>query len=113
MKTTIPNYVASLLGRSRWAVHTACFCRADDPSYTIILPKRTCYTQVRTLQAECDRLVAWGRRVMGRDYDWDRFPLIVVREMPTETHYYHQSAHVTIYDPLMMLLEHLVGKDII
>ena len=112
MKFTIPKYVAALLGRSRWAVHSACFCRADDPSYTIILPKRTCFTQARTLKAECDSLVAWGRRVMGPEYDWERFPLVIVRDIPEETHYRFQFARVTIYDPIMMRVEHLVGLDL-
>lgn len=107
-KFYIPQFVSDLLGRSHFAVYTNRLAKDDDPSYTILVEKRTPYSRVDTFASEIDRLAKWARRMMPADYDWDANPIVVINRCPSETHYCTQFARVTIYDPIMKRIEHLI-----
>lgn len=109
----IPQYVKDILSRSQFAVDSGRFMDDDDPGYTIIIPKHSIYAQADTLQAEVKRLADWAMRVkygVFPTYGDMQFPPVVVREMPTETHYRRQYAVLDIYDPIMLRVEHLIPR---
>lgn len=108
----IPTYVKRMLKRASFAIETSKFEEGYDPSYTIIIPKHSIYAQADTLKAEVEKLAAWAmRRVYGsRPTIGDqKFPPVVIRHIPSETHYCKQYAVVDIYDPIMVRVEHLIG----
>lgn len=107
-KIIIPKYVSDMLRRSCFAVETVGFRDDDDPSYTILIFKRSEMTYADTLKAECERLEAWARRTWP-DLDWENLPCLRIREIPARTRYRRQFARVDIYDPIMQRIEHLVG----
>ena len=105
-----PNYIKDILSRSQFAVDSGrFFMDDDDPGYTILVHKRTAYTRVDTLKAECERLEKWARR-MWPDLDWENLPVVLIRRVPTRTHNYDQFARVDIYDPVMLRLEELIPR---
>ena len=106
-KFYIPQYVKDIMSRSEFAVDSGRFMDDDDPGYTILIHKRTQYTMVRSLKADCARLESWARR-MFPDLDWENLPVVIVRRVPTRTHYYDQFARVDIYDPIMKRIEDLI-----
>ena len=112
-ETRIPTYVKRMLKRANFAIETAQFKKGYDPGYTIIIPKHSIYAQADTLQAEVKRLADWAMRVkygISPTYGDMQFPPVVVREMPTETHYRRQYAVLDIYDPIMLRVEHLIPR---
>jgi len=98
-----------MLKRSKFAVDTNYLAKGDDPGYTILIPKHSIYAQTETLKGELDKLVEWARRMMPSGYDWKSSPIVIVRDLPTETHYCRQFARVDIFDPLMQRIEYLVN----
>ena len=110
-KTRIPTYVKRMLKRSAFAIRTSLFEKGWDPSYTIIIPKHSIYAQADTLKAEVERLEAWAMRNKYGSFptlEDKKFPPVVVRHIPSETHYCKQYAVVDIYDPVMLRVEHLI-----
>lgn len=109
----IPTYVKRMLKRASFAIYTDQFKKGWDPSYTIVIPKHSIYAEAATLRAEVERLEAWAmRNVYGsfptlRDMEC---PPVVVLSLPTETHHSRQYAVVTIYDPVMQRVEHLIPR---
>lgn len=103
-KFYIPQYIKDIMSRSEFAVDSGRFMDDDDPGYTILIHKRTSKTMVYTLQAECDRLESWARR-MFPDLDWENLPAVRTRRVPTRTHNYDQFARVDVYDPVMQRIE--------
>ena len=110
-KFYIPQFVSDMLGRSQFAVYTHYLAENDDPSYTILIPKRTAYSQVGTLAGEVDCFAKWAKRMMPADYDWENAPAVVIRRMPDKTRYCRQFARVDIYDPIMQRIEHLIKNN--
>lgn len=112
-KFYIPTYVKRMLKRASFAIETNRFQDGYDPSYTIIIPKHSIYAQTATLKAEVEKTVEWAKRMMygweNRETNWKLCPNIVVRHIPTETHYCKQYAVIDIYDPIMKRVEHLIG----
>lgn len=93
----IPQYVKDMMERSRFVVG------GYDPGYTLMINKRTAYTTVRTLEKECERLVAWAIK--------NGATLSKIERMPIKTHHYYQNAIVTIYDPVMKHLEEYIKGE--
>ena len=111
MKHNVPTYVKRMLKRSCFAIHTSYFKKDYDPSYTVIIPKHSTYAQVETLKCEVEKLVAWAMRIqygINPTLGEKKLPPVVVRSLPAETHYKKQYAVVDIYDPVMLLVEHLI-----
>ena len=99
----IPKYVQKLMSRA--AFDRLYANEKSEPGYTIKIRKETPYTYASTLQAECERLVAWAnKQPCGPD-------TALILECPKETHYCRQVAYVTIYDPVMKALESLIADD--
>ena len=90
----VPKFVQEMMGRARF--DRSYTNPASDPGYTIWIRKATPYTRVDTLQAECERLVAWAKR---------NYADAEILECPRDTHYYNQATLVTITDPVMQKLE--------
>lgn len=108
----IPTYVKRMLKRASFAIETSKFEKGWDPSYTIIIPKHSIYAQADTLKAEVERLKAWCIRAKYGSFPSVgdlKFPGVEVLHVPSETHYCKQYAVVTIYDPIMQRVEHLIG----
>lgn len=113
MRNNIPTYVKRMLKRASFAIHTSHFEKGWDPSYTVIIPKHSIYAQADTLKAEVEKLANWAmRRVYGSTPTLmdKKFPPVVVRFLPTETHYCKQFAVLDIYDPIMVRVEHLIEE---
>ena len=113
---SIPSYVKRMLERASFAIETSKFQDGYDPSYTIIIPKHSIYAQADTLKAEVEKLVAWAtRKVYGilPPAGYKKCLPVVVRSLPTDTHYCKQYAVIDIYDPIMVSIEHLIGKHAI
>lgn len=109
----IPTYVKRMLKRASFAIDTANFREGYDPSYTVIIPKHSIYAQADTLRAEVERLAGWAfRNVYGilPPAGSKDCPPVVVRSVPTETHNCKQYAVLDIYDPVMLLVEHLIPR---
>jgi hypothetical protein len=112
MRHNIPTYVKRMLKRASFAIETSHFQKGWDPSYTIIIPKHSIYAQADTLKAEVERLQAWCIRAKYGSFPTLgdlKFPGVEVLHVPSETHYCKQYAVVTIYDPVMQRVEHLIG----
>lgn len=112
-QTRIPTYVKRMLKRSSFAIETDLFKKGYDPGYTIIIPKHSIYAQADTLCSEVERLEAWAMRVKYGLFPTIgdmKFPPVVVRSLPVETHYCKQYAVVDIYDPVMLRVEHLIPR---
>ena len=102
-----------MLKRSSFAIETSKFQNGYDPSYTIIIPKHSIYAQADTLKAEVERLVAWANRTVYGilpPAGYEKCQPVVVRSIPSETHYCKQFAVIDIYDPVMLRVEHLIGS---
>lgn len=112
---TIPKYIQDLLSRCEWAVE-ARPCRLPkgcDPGYTILLHKRTFFSRARSLEREARSLKDWCDRQMTKrdpDYDPGKHSIAVIHHCPSLTHYNDQWAVITIYDPIMQQIEHLIKK---
>jgi len=102
----IPKYVEDILGRSEFCFFVGSVCA--DAGYTITVHKASEYQMHRTLNAECDRLVAWANRQCPSIED---APTARVDRYLTETHYCDQTAVVTIYDPVMKEIESMIHYD--
>ncbi len=103
MMLKIPKYVKDLLGRSKFEFD---FCTSNEnysAGYTIRICKRNDYQLVRYFNAEIERLVNWANRQVDQT--------AYVLQLPTKTHYCEQYAVVTIFDPVMQRLEHLIRKQ--
>lgn len=99
----IPAYIQNMMERSNFARGYG------DPGYTLEISKETRYTRIDTLRDEINRLVAWvERQVPHCD---DSVPTAVINSVPSKTHYCHQHAVVTIYDPVMMYLERYIRDN--
>lgn len=112
-QTRIPTYVKRMLKRSSFAIETSQFQNGYDPGYTIVIPKHSIYAQADTLKAEVERLEAWAMRVKYGFFptiEDKKFPPVVVRYIPSETHHCRQYAVVDIYDPVMLRVEHLIPR---
>ncbi len=70
--------------------------------YTLRVFKATPQTRVDTLKAEIEKLVAWANRNGGEG-------TAHILGLPHKTHYYEQSAIVTIFDPVMQQIEKYIG----
>ena len=108
----VPTYIKRMLKRASFAIETSKFQNGYDPSYTIIIPKHSISAQADTLKAEVEKLEAWAtRKVYGilPPAGYQKCLPVVVRSLPTETHYCKQYAVVDIYDPIMLCVEHLIG----
>ena len=96
----IPKYVQELLSRSKYD-----FTLTKNPNYstgyTIRIYKHSYHAQISTLKNEVERLVKWANRTGGVD---TAFLLYI----PEKTRYYDQAAVVTIFDPVMQKIEHLI-----
>ena len=107
----IPTYVKRMLKRSVFAIRTSRFEKGWDPSYTILIPKHSIHAQVDTLKKEVERLEVWAMRNKYGSFptlEDKKFPPVVVRHIPSETHYCKQYAVIDIYDPVMQMVEHLI-----
>ena len=116
MAHNIPTYVKRMLKRASFAIETSKFKNGYDPSYTIIIPKHSIYAQADTLKVEVEKLVAWAtRKVYGifPPAGYQKCLPVVVRSLPTETHYCKQYAVIDIYDPIMIGVERLIGTSAI
>ena len=110
-QTRIPTYVKRMLKRSSFAIETNLFQKGYDPGYTIVIPKHSIYAMADTLKSEVARLEAWAMRAKygaSPTLGDKKFPPVVVRSIPEETHYCRQYAVVDIYDPVMLRVEHLI-----
>lgn len=87
-----PKYVVDLMKRAEYSYNQGC-----APGYTVRIWKKTDYTMVDTLRKECERLVKWANKIAPETATLD--------SCPTKTHYWHQYATVTIYDPVMKSIE--------
>lgn len=103
MALKIPKYVEDLLGRSKFEFD---MCESNEnygAGYTIKIRKRNDYQLVRVFNKEVERLVRW----VNRQVDETAYIL----EQPVKTHYCGQFAIVTIFDPIMQKIEHLIPKN--
>lgn len=100
----IPKYVQELLSRSKFEFYRCTNHEYYAPGYTIRVCKSTPYTYADTLKAEVERLVKWANRVTGVD----GLEIAFVLETPSETHYRNQYAVISIFDPVMQKIEHLI-----
>lgn len=98
----IPKYVADILGRSKFA-----YCYGAVPGYTIAINKRTAYTYATTLRDEARRLAKWANE-QYRKVSNDTTAIAFVDSYEYRTHYTNQYAIVTIFDPVMKHIEHLI-----
>lgn len=100
----IPKYVQDMMSRCRYDF----FREVRNPDYavgyTVCIRKRTPYTKVDTLRAECERLAAWADKTAG-------CKCVYILDVPEKTHYCNQSAVVTIFDPIMKQLEQYIPKE--
>ena len=109
----IPKYVRRMLKRASFAIDTDRFQKGWDPGYTLIVPKHSIYAQADTLRSEVERLAQWAMRVKYgfRPTLGDKqCPPVVVRSLPSETHYCRQYAVLDIYDPVMLRVEYLIPR---
>ena len=98
----IPKYVEEILGRSEYHFGLG------DAGYTIKVHKASDRKMCRTLNAECDRLVAWANRQFPIDKDT---PTAKIERYLTKTHYTDQTVIVTIYDPVMKIIENMIHYE--
>ena len=98
----IPVYVQKLMSRASFEIGYG------EPGHTLEIEKATPYTCVYTLRAEVERFVVWINRIMTKAA-LDA-PMVVINNVPTQTHYYNQYAVVTVYDPVMQQLEKFMKK---
>ena len=109
----IPTYVKRMLKRANFAIETVHYQKGYDPGYTVIIPKHSIYAHADTLRHEVERLEAWAMRNKYGSFpsvDDKKCPPVVVREIPSETHYCKQYAVLDIYDPVMLRVEHLIPR---
>lgn len=99
-----PKYVSELMGRSRYEYDKM----VDDPNYaegyTIAIPKRSDYEKAYTLRRDVQRLCDWVNRVAG-------VKTAFLLYAPQQTLYEEQTAIVTIFDPIMKLLEKFMPEN--
>lgn len=103
MALKIPKYVDDLLSRSEFEFD---FCKSNKDyaaGYTIRIRKRSAYQLVGTFNEEIERLVKWANRQVEET--------AYILEQPVKTHYCGQFAIVTIFDPIMQKIEHLIPKN--
>jgi hypothetical protein len=100
----IPKYVAEILDRSKFAYGTQAI-----PGYTIAVNKRTPYSYANTLCTDSFKLIKWANE-QYRKASKDDTQIAFVIDVPKETHYRNQYAIVTIYDPVMRHIEHLIQQ---
>lgn len=104
MSKPIPKYVQEIMERSRYEFD---FYKGHEHyavGYTIKIRKHSAYAHVATLKHEVERLMAWANRVAGMEISH-------VLDMPKVTHHYNQVAVVTIYDPVMQMIEKYIPKN--
>jgi len=100
----IPKYVEDLLHDSRYTYYTPSgtgLPKHYAVGYTIDIYKPTWRTQASTFRTELNRLQKWVERNGGEMH---------ILTCPNITRYANQSATVTITDPVMQLLEHLIKR---
>lgn len=98
----IPEYVKDAMGRAEFVIGKG------DPGYTIRIHKKTDYTTAETMKKEAERIVAWANRAAPTGFD--DVPTARLDMCPTRTHYFDQTATVTIYDPVMRALEQYIKE---
>lgn len=94
----IPNYVIDIMSRAEYNYEYLVSNKNYSVGYTLRIFKATPQTQVKTLTAEIDKLVNWANRNGGEGTAY-------ILGLPNKTHYYEQSAIVTIFDPVMQQIE--------
>ena len=97
---TVPAYIRDMMERAAFNYHST---RHPDycVGYTIDIDKYTTRAYASTLQNDIDKLQKWVERGGGE---------IKVLNIPRNTHYCHQYATVTIFDPVMRSLEGFIRK---
>lgn len=68
--------------------------------YTIRIYKYSAFEHIETFNKRLDKLKAWVERQPGGE--------CIILRRPDATHYQAQYAVVTIYDPVMKCIEHLI-----
>lgn len=94
----IPKYVIELMSRAEYNYKYLVNDKNYAAGYTLRVFKATPYTKVNTLKAEVEKLVAWANKNGGEGTAY-------ILRLPNKTHYYDQSAIVTIFDPVMKQIE--------
>jgi hypothetical protein len=98
----IPKYVEEMLNRSTYDFTTE--HQQYAIGYTIRIAKPTIYAKAETFANQVHRLVNWVNR------QCPAIQTAYVIHVPTETHYREQYAIVTIFEPIMRKLEHLIKE---
>jgi len=104
MDKPVPKYIQNLMERSRYDFD---FCKNHEhyaAGYTIKIRKRSAYSHISTLKHEVERLMKWANRVAGME-------IFHVLDMPKVTHHCNQVAVVTIYDPVMQMIEKYIPRN--
>lgn len=94
----IPKYIDEIMNRASYEYDLYKSHENYAAGYTLRICKKTPYTKVETLKAECVRLVKWANKNGGEGTAY-------ILGVPIKTHYCKQSAVVTIFDPVMQQLE--------
>lgn len=102
----VPKYVQEIMGRSRYEFDRYTNDPNYAPGYTIRITKSTPYTYAETFRAEIERLVKW----VNRQTPSDGMEHAYILSVPAETHHRDQVAIVTIFDPVMQKIEHLIQE---
>ena len=104
----IPNYIQALMSRASFYFASG----TAVPGYTISIRKQSDYSHVQTLKEEIEQLAKWVRkecRRLGMDKKGAE-DTIVIERLPSITLYSQQHAYVTIYDPIMRMLEKYIPE---
>lgn len=102
---TAPKYVQDILERSEFNIDL----KPKSIGYSILIYKRSDYETATSLAKEVERLRRWVERQMPKEEEGG-VPTMTVDYLPGRTHHSSQYAKVTIYDPVMQRIEHLIKK---
>lgn len=107
---TIPKYVKDMMCRAEYN-----YDNNSNPNYcvgyTVDIKKASHYQKIDTFKKEIDRLISWAKREYKKLGDTNECcEVACVLRMPTKTTYIGdiQSATVTIYDPIMKIIEQYI-----
>lgn len=107
----IPKYVREILERSEYE-YSSLFAKSENyaAGYTISIPKYSYMQTADTFRKDIERFCSWINREYRRRYE-DDTQIAVVLCVPVKTkHKYMQYATVTIFDPMMKVLEEYIGQ---
>ncbi len=99
----IPKYVIDIMSRAEYNYKYLVSDKNYAAGYTLRIYKETPYTKVAALKAEIERLVKWANKNGGEGTAY-------ILGLPNKTHYYDQSAIVTIFDPVMQQIEKYIDS---